>query len=152
LIRSEPIGASWITRRFHGAIVLRSLAQAVQRGYPLDSTFDLLTRWYPRHHVRGRLLQAKQEVEEGGNWCDALQRCGLVAPAAAAVLRAAERVGNLPWALREMAESTMRRMYRRVTFLINLLFPLVVILIGYAVAFFVVSMMLPLISLIQNLA
>jgi type II secretory pathway component PulF len=152
LTRSEPIGVSWFTRRFHGAIVLRSLAQAVERGHPLDSTFDLLALWYPRHHVRGRLLLAKQEIEEGANWCDALQRRGLVAPATAAVLRAAERVGNLPWALREMAESTMRRMYRRVTFLINLMFPLLILLIGYAVGFFVLAIMLPLITLIQNLA
>jgi type II secretory pathway component PulF len=151
LIRWEPIGVAWFTRRFHGAIVLRSLAQAVERSYPLDRAFELLAQWYPRGHVRDRLLRAKQEIEQGANWCDALQRCGLLARSSAAVLRAAERVGNLPWALREMSESTVRRMSRRVALVTNLTFPLAVLVIGGGVGLYVLAVMMPLIDLIQSL-
>ena len=68
------------------------------------------------------------------------------------MLQAAQRVGNLPWALTEMADSVRRRLAYRVQAAVQLLFPPIVILMGLAVTFIVVALFLPLIALIQRLA
>ena len=68
------------------------------------------------------------------------------------LLQAAQRVGNLPWAMTEMADSVRRRLAYRVQAAAQMLFPLVVILLGLMVMFIVVALFLPLITLIQRLA
>jgi type II secretory pathway component PulF len=61
-------------------------------------------------------------------------------------------VGNLSWALHEMADSTRRRLGYRVQAIAQFLFPPIVICMGLIVMFIVVALFLPLIALIQRLA
>jgi type II secretory pathway component PulF len=86
------------------------------------------------------------------NWRESLLQTRLISTADAAVLGAAERVGNLEWALEEMADSAMRRMIYRVQALLQILFPILLLVLGFVVMFFVTSLFLPLIALIQGLA
>ena len=88
----------------------------------------------------------------GGDWCESLRRHGLIRQPELAILQAAQRVGNLPWALTEMADSVRRRLAYRVQAVAQLLFPPIVILMGLVVMFIVVALFLPLISLISKLA
>jgi type II secretory pathway component PulF len=68
-----------------------------------------------------------------------------------AVLGAAQRVGNLPWALAEMADSSRRRLGYRLHGLTHLLFPAVVLSFGLLVLFVVVGFFMPLVLLIEKL-
>ena len=77
---------------------------------------------------------------------------GPAAPAGVGQLQAAQRVGNLPWALHEMADSGRRRFIYRVQAVVQAAFPPVVILFGLIVMFIAVAVFLPLVTLIQRLA
>lgn len=147
----EPPPLAWFTRRYHGAHVLRSLAQAVEFQRPMDETFDRLGASYPRGHVRRRLDEATVEIRAGTHWCDALEGSRLIAPADAAVLRAAERVGNLPWALREMSNSAMRRLATRLHLGLNLGIPAAIVAVGAFVGLFAWAVLEPLMKLVMSL-
>jgi protein transport protein HofC len=140
----------WLRRE--SALVLRALAFAVRQQRPLAPTLHMLVRQYPKVSVAQRLARASAAVEQGVHWCDALQQVGLLQAVEAGVLRAAERVGNLPWALEEMADSTWRRFALRLHAAVGFLSPVLILILGLAVACLVIGLFLPLIALIQGLA
>jgi type II secretory pathway component PulF len=139
-------------RRYDGALTMRGLALAVRRGVPLTEALDLLAAAYPIRIVGSRLETATIRVAQGADWRDSLRRSGLIAGADAAVLAAAERAGNLPWALEEMADSAIRRQAYRLQLLVQILYPAAIILLGTLVAFVVIGLFAPLLSLIQGLS
>jgi type II secretory pathway component PulF len=68
------------------------------------------------------------------------------------LLQAAQRVGNLSWAMTQAADGVRRRIVYRVQALVQTLFPLIVLLMGAVVLFVMVSLFMPLVELIYNLA
>lgn len=151
-LRWEPGPVRWLTRPFHRATLLKSLARAVETGSPLNHALKLLGQWYPRRYIRQRLAIALDRVEGGEHWCDALVGVHLLRRSDAGVLRAAERVGNLPWALREMATRNLRRLESQANVLNNIVFPVLVLLYAIPIALVVVGLFLPLVSLIRALS
>jgi type II secretory pathway component PulF len=118
----------------------------------MTQALHLLADTYPIRHV-GRLLAAVAgKAYQGASWHTSLAHAGLISSADAAVLAAAERADNLPWALEEMADSAIRRQTYRLQLALHCLYPLVLLLLGGLVAFFVIGLFLPLISLIQGLS
>jgi type II secretory pathway component PulF len=138
-------------KRYDGALVMRALALAVRRQIPLPQALHLVAESFPLSIVAGRLREAASRVEGGMDWCQSLEQTGLIGQADAAVLAAAQRTGNLDWALEEMADSALRREVYRLQVLLQILFPMVLLAIGMFEFLFVVGLFLPLISLIQGL-
>jgi type II secretory pathway component PulF len=107
---------------------------------------------YPQANIRRKLSYVGVDIHRGGDWCESLRRHGLIKRADMAVLKAAQRVGNLPWAMHEMADSNRRRLAYRLNALVQLAYPPVIICVGLIVMFIVVALFYPLITLIQRLA
>ncbi len=150
--RYELPGFNWIWLRSDAALVMRALALTVQLGQDLGPALRLLAQQYPRPSVGKRLEQAAERVEQGTHWCDALRSVRLLTFADVAVLKAAERVGNLAWALEEMSEGSLRRWALRWRILINVAFPFLILALGLVVMFIVVGLFIPLVSMIQGLS
>ena len=112
----------------------------------------VLAASYPLSIVRFRLRVAADDVDAGRDWLESLRQTGLIGPADAAVLRAAQRVGNLEWALEEMAASALRRQIFHVQALLQISFPVALLTVGTFVFLFVCGLFLPLVSLIQGLS
>jgi type II secretory pathway component PulF len=144
-------GVTRLLRRLHTAAILDALATVAQRNQSFRDAIATLARGYPKRAIRRRLRRVLADLEAGVDWCDSLARRGLIRPADRAVLQAASRAGNLPWALREMADSNRRRFAYRAHTWLQVLFTLVILMFGLIVLLFVVSYFLPLISLIRNL-
>jgi type II secretory pathway component PulF len=145
------VGLRFIFWRYDASLVLRSLALLLQQNMPLPDAITLLANVYPRGNVRRRLTRVALELERGGDWKRALRNQWLLGPAEAAVLAAAARAGNLPWALEEMGDSLMRRLTYRLMVLHQVLYPILLLSLASIVAFVVIGLMLPLIALIQGL-
>jgi type II secretory pathway component PulF len=60
-------------------------------------------------------------------------------------------VGNLAWALDEMADSTLRRSHYRIRTALNIALPALLLVFGVLVAGFAAGMLLPLVNMIQVL-
>jgi type II secretory pathway component PulF len=134
------------------ALVLRWLALAVRQNRPLAERVRELAGCFPHWSIRRRLARAAQWIDGGGDWCTGLRRTGLIRGAEAAVFQAAERAGNLAWALDEMANSNIRRLTYRLRAWLNVLFPLLVLVFGGCVLVIGVGILQPLFQLIASLS
>jgi len=150
--RYELPGLNRFWLRSDGALVMQALSFAVQQGRELGPAVRLLAEQYPRPSVARRLERAAAGIDRGTDWCDALQSERLLTATDAALLKAAQRVGNLTWALEEMSEGSLRRWAFRWKILVDIAFPLLILALGLLVMFIVVGLFLPLVSLIQGLS
>ncbi|WP_425614826.1 type II secretion system F family protein [Anatilimnocola sp. NA78] len=137
--------------RYDSSLVLRSLSLLLKQHHPLPEALMILANVYPRPNVRRRLTRAALEVSEGRDWKQALRNQWLLGKSEAAVLEAAVRAGNLPWAMDEMGESLMRRLTYRMMVIYQFVYPTLLLSFGAFVAFVCIALMLPLIALIQGL-
>jgi type II secretory pathway component PulF len=146
-----PIFDRLLARR-HTALVLRALSLWVLGGKPLARGLAVVAEHYPTEWVRRRLLGAHSEIEQGADWVEALWRWRIVSASDADVLHSAAAVGNLPWALVELAETIERRLVNRAQAIVETLFPLAVIALGAVVSVLAVAYFIPIVRLIAELS
>lgn len=137
--------------RRHSVMILRGLAMVVESGRPLGVGLKTLADSYPALWVRERLAGVYLAAEAGHDWIDALGRFGLITGSDLALLESSRRAGNLPWALRELADSNARRLLYRVQAAGQVLFAALLLAVGAAVGFVCVAYFLPLVQLIERL-
>jgi type II secretory pathway component PulF len=140
-----------LLRRRHSALVLRSLSLMVEGNKPISLGLSTLATHYPTTWVRWKLIRADSDVKRGVDWIQALWQQGLIRATDAEVLASAVAVGNLAWALSELAETTERRLANRFQAVVQTAFPLVVVSLGMLVFIMALGYFLPLIKLIQRL-
>jgi type II secretory pathway component PulF len=148
-IRWDLPGMAQLARRLDSANVLDSLAVVTRRQGPLLDGIRSLAQSYPRPGVRRRLLRVAGDIQAGRDWGESLYARRLIRRADLAVLQAAQRAGNLAWAMREVADSNRRRFAYRLQSIAQALFPVAVIAIGAVVLFVAVALFQPLVSLIE---
>jgi len=148
-VQADPPGLERLLRRGDTATILDTLTLATRRQRPLPEAIAALAKHYPKRAIRSRLTQVLDDIQAGGDWADSLARRGLIAEFDVAVLEAAQRVGNLPWAMTELADSSRRRLGYRFQGMIQLLFPACILALGLVVAAVVIGYFLPVIALIQ---
>ncbi len=141
---------SWRTRR--AALILRALAMTAGANRPIEAGLRTLAIRYPSWRGRRRLAEAEDDVKRGVDWRDALRRRGLIQPAQAEALTTAQAVGNLPWAMNDLADAALRRANLRRALLAQTLWPVVVGALGAIVLLLAVAFFLPLVELIRRLS
>jgi protein transport protein HofC len=141
-----------IMGRRHTALVMRSLSLVVEGNKPIGVGLATLAAHYPAFWIRRRLQSAASDVRHGVDWISALWRHRLIKAADAEVCASAAKVGNLAWALSELADSAERRLQARFQAGVMTAFPFVVILLGAVIFLMAVAYFMPLVQLIQRLA
>jgi type II secretory pathway component PulF len=131
--------------------VLRILALAAELRHPFSHVLSGLAFVYPSPVMRSRLSPVAVAVEAGANWCDTLSKSRLISQAESALLKSAERAGNLPWALRQIATRRQKRTMYRLHAAVHVVYPLVILAFGAFVGFYVIALFVPIVSLIQSL-
>ena len=150
-LKWEPPPLRRITAKYHGAVVLRGLAAAVERNETIPDALEHIGVAYPVNYVRQKIARATETVQGGAEWIASLKQEQLIEPAAAAVLRSAERVGNLPWALREMSGSLLRNLTYRTSAVMQIVTIAVLVLVSIPVGLFAFAMFAPIPNLIEAL-
>jgi general secretion pathway protein F len=144
--------AGRLARRLDSSRILDGLAIVARQQRPLVEGIAMLAESYPKSDIRRRLTLATFDIESGGDWAESLWRHSLIRRPDLAVLQAAQRAGNLPWAMQEVADSARRRFFYKLQALVQGAFPVVVLCLGAVVMFIVTALFLPLISIINKLA
>lgn len=134
------------------ALVMRWLAIAIRQGLPLGEMVHLLAAHFPQRRVRKKLERASAGIGRGQDWLDALRATGILRRRECGLFKSAERAGNLPWALDEMAQSGMRRSAYRIRAWTNVLFPVLLCGCGAVVLFIMLGTFLPLVAIISGLS
>jgi type II secretory pathway component PulF len=146
-----PLLMRWFPRR-DAPSLLRSLSHIVDAQRPLSPSLGLMSERQLRSDLRGRILRIRQLIDQGSELWTALAAEGLLNRREADALAAAQRAGNLPWAMRTLADSMENRRLHRTRAWLEILRPAVVILMGMLVGWFVVGMFLPMVYLISALS
>jgi type II secretory pathway component PulF len=120
----------YFVRELRAADVLEKLSVASTAGRPIPGALSTLARYHFDPIVRNKLLFVRNEVEQGAEVWQSMATAGLVTPPEVRVLETAERVGNRPWALRQLALGKERRTMRRLDRLSELLLPILVVVMG----------------------
>jgi protein transport protein HofC len=144
-------GLDWLLKRSHAAVVLRNLALATERDLPIPPLLRSMATVYPSASISRHLSSIAGAAERGHDWRDALQAHGLIGRTDAALLDSAQRAGNLPWALRTVADRGLTRLAYRIQGMIQFFFPWIIFGVGILVLLFVVGMFLPLVDLIEGM-
>ena len=105
----------------------------VEAQQPITTGINLLAELFPVARIRRGLYRARLLIEHGVPWFEALRRRHLIGRRDAGVLEAAQRAGNLAWALRALADSHDRQLGYRLQVLAQLIFPLIVLGVGVLV-------------------
>ena len=145
----------WLTRwfpRFDAPWILRNLATAVAAEHPLPDALNALSVHQRRADIRGRIERIEMAVAEGKDCWESLEAEQLINRRELSVLHAAQRVGNLHWVLRNIADSVEEKQRYRLLYLFELLRPALVLVVGLVVAFIVLGMFMPLIQLLNDLS
>lgn len=148
--RSVPLVHRLFTA-IDNAMALRMLALTVSKQRPVVDGLYMLAACFPLPAPRRRLERAAQRAQRGEPWYAAMQASQLIRAREAAVLKAAQGVDNLPWALEELARNKVRRWSEKIRFVTSLVFPLAILAVGLCVMFCAVALMMPLFALIQGL-
>jgi type II secretory pathway component PulF len=149
-----PVLRPWgdlLFRRRRLAHVLRILSVATQAREPLAEVLRRMSVVFPSAPIRNQLRSAVTAVRSGLDWREALQNARIITSSEQALLNSAERAGNLPWALRQIALRREKRAVYRLVAAVQVLFPIAILMFGGFVAFFVISLFIPLVKLVSAL-
>jgi protein transport protein HofC len=137
--------------RRHASLIFRSFSLVVHANKPIEFGLSLLADHYPTRWIRRRLIAARNDVRQGSDWVESMWRYHLIRASDGEVLRSATAVGNLAWALNELAESSERRLAIKFQMVIQTLFPLVVTMLGLVVLVTAAGYFAPLVTLISEI-
>jgi type II secretory pathway component PulF len=132
--------------------VLESLALLMEKRWPLPQAFAAIAEVHPVKFVSRRLVLASERTQQGSSWLEALEHMCFVTRHDAALLAAAERNGHLAWALEQVAGNHCRRRAYRLQYAMGWAWPLLILLLGAIVAFVVIGLFLPLVTMMEGLA
>jgi type II secretory pathway component PulF len=147
----QPFSDRWFRGR-RLADVLRILAVATEERQPLADVLNRIALEYPSATIRRQLVPAAKALHGGTEWHEALFKSRIVSGAEVALLKTAERAGNLPWTFRQIAMRREKRAVYRLASALQVVYPIVILLLGSFVGFFVISLFIPLVKLIEGLA
>jgi type IV pilus assembly protein PilC len=144
-------GGRWLTRP-HASDVLRSLASAVELGVPIDRAFDPFVTSSGPILLQRRAAAIRQALIQGESCWELLTREGFLNWNEVALIESAQRAGNLPWALRELADSLDRRWLFRLKAGFELVQPAAILFLGAIVGFVAIALFMPLVKLLNDLS
>ncbi len=131
---------------------MRGVAWGLRAGKPIPDILATLANHYRIARIRAKLDNARALIQDGVPWIDALAGTRLIRASDAAVLRAAQRAGNLEWALREQAASSSRGWGSLVKRILVLLFPILLALMGFVVLLVAMAMFETLVGMLSILS
>ncbi|MEM8864434.1 MAG: type II secretion system F family protein [Planctomycetota bacterium] len=140
-VRSWRIGA-----------VLRRMGESAASGRPLPGAISTLARYHYDPALRHKLLFVRNELELGAELWPTLQSAGLITQPEATALDAADQTATRGWTLAAIGDARLSQATRRLRIQSGLLVPAVTLVFAAIVLIQVLSVFVPMVSLINNLS
>jgi type IV pilus assembly protein PilC len=152
LIRRSVLGRFvFPLREQASADVLQKLAVASTAGRPLSGALSTLARYHFDPVLRRKLLFVRNELEQGADLWPSMAAVSLLNAPEERLLETADRIGNRPWVLAQLASVKRRRSTRRAERLSQLAMPVVVFAFGGVVLIQSLALFVPLVELVYAL-
>lgn len=127
----------------------RTLSTMLRAGIPISQTFDVAIAAAGNIRFRRGLESVKQRMTTGDGFSAPLEATGLFAPMMIRMIRVGEETGTLDSSLEQIADFLSDEMDYKVQNMIALIEPTLVIVVGGAVGFVAVSVILPMYGLLR---
>ncbi len=141
LLRAPGLGA--LLQAEYAGRFARTLGTLLQSGTPMLQALELAAGAVPNVVVQREVEQVARAVEDGAGLARPLKASAVFPALLGELATVGEEAGNLDAALLRGAGALEKDVERRVGILLSLLEPAIVILLGGAVAFIVLAVMLP---------
>ncbi len=157
---STPAGKAWFDDRvlrlpvFGNLIKMiavsrftRTLGTLLHSGVPTLTALDIVQSVVGNTVLAGAIHRARENVREGESIADPLRRSGLFPPVVIQMVAVGEKSGELEKMLLKISDSFDRTVETRITALMSLLEPVIILAMGLIVGFIVIAIMLPILQM-----
>ena len=150
LLRMPLLGP--VMRRLVLARFSRTLSTLLSSGIPILEALEITARTVGNRSVEAMIQGGREQVEKGKTLAAPLQQTGFLPLMAAQVISVGEETGQLDSMLLQLAEYYEAEADYSVQYLLTLLEPLLIIVLGIVIGGIVISLYLPIFSLMGHLA
>lgn len=125
----------------------RTLGTLLQSGVPALTALDIVRSVVGNSVIAEAINKARENVREGESIADPLRRSGLFPPVVIQMVAVGEKSGELETMLLKISDSFDRTVETRMTALMSLLEPVIILVMGLVVGFIVIAIMLPILQM-----
>jgi general secretion pathway protein F len=125
----------------------RTLGTLLQSGVPTLMALDIVKSVVGNTVLADAIHKARENVREGESIADPLRRSGLFPPVVIQMVAVGEKSGELETMLLKISDSFDRTVETRITALMSLLEPIIILVMGFVVGFIVIAIMLPILQM-----
>jgi general secretion pathway protein F len=124
-----------------------TLATLMNSGVPILTSITIVKNLIPNVHLKDTIEKARISISEGGSMTTPLIQSGYFPPLVTHMIKLGEKSGEIEDMLKIISESYEEQVQSRIGGLTSLLEPLMMIMLGMAVAFIVFSVIVPIMNL-----
>jgi general secretion pathway protein F len=124
-----------------------TLATLMNSGVPILTSITIVKNLIPNVHLKDTIEKARISISEGGSMTTPLIQSGYFPPLVTHMIKLGEKSGEIEDMLKIISESYEEQVQSRIRGLTSLLEPLMMIMLGLAVAFIVFSVIVPIMNL-----
>jgi general secretion pathway protein F len=125
----------------------RTLGTLLQNGVPTLTALDIVQSVVGNTVLAEAIRKARENVREGESIADPLRRSGLFPPVVIQMVAVGERSGELEKMLLKVSDSFDRSVETRLTALMSLVEPAIILVMGAIVGFIVIAILLPILQM-----
>jgi type II secretion system protein F len=125
----------------------RTLGTLLQSGVPTLTALDIVKSVIGNTVLADAVQKARDNVREGEPIADPLRRSGLFPPVVVQMIAVGEKSGELEKMLLKVSDSFDRTVETRLTGLMALMEPIIILAMGWIIGFVVIAIMLPMLEM-----
>ncbi len=125
----------------------RTLGTLLESGVPTLAALDIVKSVVGNTVLANAIHKARENVREGEPIADPLRRSGLFPPVVVQMVAVGEKSGELEKMLLKISDSFDRTVDTRITGLMALLEPVIILVMGLIIGFIVIAIMLPMLQM-----
>jgi len=145
-------GGKGVLGQFASARFASSMSMSVASGMTMEDSVELSAKLCGgAREIDRKTGLCQEKLQNGGSPADALAECGMFSGRDCRLLKLAERTGTLPDTLEDLAVRQEEAASRRLDDLVGAIEPAVVIISGLLAGVILISVMLPLMSLLSTI-
>jgi len=145
-------GGKGVLGQFAAAQFASSLSMSVASGMTMEDSVELSAGLCGgAREIDRKTALCRERIQDGGSTADALAECGMFTGRDCRLLKLAERTGTLSDTLEDLAVRQEEAASRKLDSLVGVIEPAVVVISGILAGVILVSVMLPLMSLLSTI-
>jgi len=125
----------------------RTLGTLLESGVPALTALDIVQSVIGNTVLADAVRKARENVREGESIADPLRRSGLFPPVVVQMVAVGEKSGELEKMLLKVSDSFDRTVESRISALMSLVEPMIILIMGLIIGFIVIAILLPILQM-----